>query len=456
MKKYFILFFSIFFLLILSSCSGLTNIKNTTASTNPTTIATQNPALKKPLLREPVDNTDTDYSTYQTESYLKFVDSVNAFSNKFTAEYYTKYNNDINSSVSPISLYMALSLAAECASGSTREELLSALNVTYEELVNNISYLYDLCNDEKYITNEDLERVLCSKRMLTNSIWLDESIEFKAECLDTLASKYKCYSYQVGFFNDNNTANELIRQFVKEKTNGLIDQNFQLGIETAFSLINTFYMKDVWNYNGNDLALSSDNYDFKNYDNTISSIKLLISNYNEGKAYIGSFYSSFSVLTASNYKLTFILPNDDYSISEIFKNDVLNDISTLTYVTEDESKNEAYHTRCLFPEFETNCNKDISSLLNEKFNLLTFFTKNCDMKNISDDDIYCDSVTHVTKLKVDKTGMEGAAVTIIQMATSSMPEPVTDIYFDFIINKAFGFILNYNNIQLFTGIVNKI
>ena len=71
----------------------------------------------------------------------------------------------------------------------------------------------------------------------------------------------------------------------------------------------------------------------------------------------------------------------------------------------------------------------------------------------------CTKVQHVTDLTVDKTGIEGAAVTVIENDASALP-PLPQrkkVYADCVLDRAFGFVItDRNNVQLFTGAVNKI
>ncbi|MDE6104900.1 MAG: serpin family protein, partial [Clostridia bacterium] len=80
----------------------------------------------------------------------------------------------------------------------------------------------------------------------------------------------------------------------------------------------------------------------------------------------------------------------------------------------------------------------------------------CDFSSLSDDKLACSQVRHVTKLQVDKKGIEGAAVTIIQMDGMPAPE-FEEVYLDFAVDRAFGFIItDGDGVQLFSGAVNKV
>ena len=60
------------------------------------------------------------------DEFVAFKEKVNAFSAKFSAETFANFDNGSNFSVSPVSVYMALGMAAVCANGQTQAEILSA------------------------------------------------------------------------------------------------------------------------------------------------------------------------------------------------------------------------------------------------------------------------------------------------------------------------------------------
>jgi serine protease inhibitor len=59
---------------------------------------------------------------------------------------------------------------------------------------------------------------------------------------------------------------------------------------------------------------------------------------------------------------------------------------------------------------------------------------------------------------VDRKGIEGAAVTLMAMGATSAPsDEYTKLYFDFIVDKAFGFIITDSyGATLFSGVVNEL
>ncbi len=397
--------------------------------------------------------TPVEFEEGKPENLAAFQWKADAFAASYAAKTYAAYGEADNFTVSPISVYSALALAAECTSGDTRTEILSSLGVTYEQLRANYPALYRSLN----VTNEDEGKVI-STLSLGNSVWLDEQLSYKKSCVDALSSYYQSNTYSADFRNDNAAANLAVRNFVKEQTKGLIDKDFALSEKTLATLVNTLYLKTVWNTDGNDLSYTAGTYDFKNSDGTTSSVKLLQGNYCSGRVYEGKTFSSFYTSAEGGYKVKFILPKDGYSLADVFTAENIAEANAvIDYLPIDERNKIEYNTRCVFPEFKCNYDNDIKNILKDKFGIKLLFDEGrCDFSALTDTHAYCSAVKHVTDLTVDKTGIEGAAVTVIGMGGSSL-SPYETVYADFVLDRAFGFVItDRNNVALFTGAVNKV
>lgn len=398
---------------------------------------------------------------YKERNEYKYGD-INRSAEKFAADFadiaYKQYGEDGNFAVSPISVYMALSLAAQCSADDTQSEILSTLGISYDTLKTQFSYYYRSVFAEYTARDETDKKIQTGMIKLTNSVWLDSHTTAKQECIDTLAEKYFCYSYHTDFHDDNAAANQAVQKFVKENTNGLIDQNFELSKDTVFALINTLYLKDFWNMYGNDLLLTENDYNFAQSDGSIKNIKLLQGYSNNGRVVESDSFKTFFTRTANGNKINFILPKDGYTVDDVFTAENISKVKNIeSYKGVDDEKKQRFYTRCLFPEYTASFDGYITSILKQMGITAMFDSDKCDFTNLTDDDVYCDSVIHTTKLKVDRKGIEGAAVTIIVGAGAAGPDEYENVYLDFVIDRAFGFIISdaYGN-TLFSGVVNKV
>ena len=410
---------------------------------------------KSILLGKPRDLSKEFISENREElSFGDFVLKIDEFSSAFASSVYAVYDKTDNFAVSPISAFMALALASECAGGRTRTEILNALDFTHEQMLAYIPRLYKTLNTE-YKDGFTVKHTL----KLANSVWINEGTKVKQECIDALSDYYLSYSYSADFKNGNKDANDAVRRFVKKRTKGLVDVKFELPEQTIFTLINTLYLKTLWNNYGDELPFTDKKYVFKQSDGTAKDINLLQGYYFSGRVRSAETYSTFFTEPIGGYRIKFIVPRDGYNIGEVFTGQTVSNVNSLTdYGGVDEVNKIRYYTRCLFPEFKASFNGEIKEVLKTKFKINSLFDENdCDFSTLTDDYAYCNEVRHIADLTVNKKGIEGAAVTYIPGAGAAGPDEYTEVYEDFTVDKSFGFIItDYQNIALFSGVVNKV
>lgn len=415
---------------------------------------------KSTRLGAPATATPMSYSERGDEGLNNIRASAESFASEFASQTYLTYGEGTNFAVAPVSVYMALSVAAECAAGETREEILSALNVDYGTLKTDFSKLYRSLIAENKSNTGDIE----GRLDLTNSVWLNSgrgNLNAKQSCISSLADNYYCHSYSADFTHDNDGSNRALRSFVKKQTHNLIDRDFQIGGECNFVLLNTLYLKDIWNTYGNDLPLTENNCQFTASDGQVNLKKFLQGYYSVGRAYEEESFTHYYASTLNGYKIKFILPKDGYTVKDVFTAENIAKVNAITdYNALDDENLLRYHTRCLFPEFSASFDKDVKSVLEERFDVHAMFdTDRSDFTSITDLPSYCTEVRHVTELKVNKKGIEGAAVTVIQMNGSAGPgeQEYEDVYVDFVVDGAFGFILTDRyDTTVFSGVINAI
>ena len=412
---------------------------------------------KAELIGSPAHTTSLPYSERTGKDFLDIKAGANEFAYDFSEQTYSLLGGSDNFAVAPVSVYMALSVAAECAAGQTRDEIVSALGMPYETLKNNFSKLYRslIFEDSRY------DR-LTGKLSLTNSIWLNsgmsELLNVKDECIKSLSDKFFCYSYSADFTNSNKQANQALKDFIKEQTNDLINNDFEISQNVSFILLNTLYLKDLWNLNSDDLRLTDDSYEFTPSSGSVKSTKLLQSYYSVGRTYEDETFTHYYAQTSHGYKIKFILPKDGYTVTDVFTAENIETVNTLTdYDALDEQNLIRYNTRCLFPEFSASFDGDVKKVLKSHFKINSMFDETSDFSTISDMKNTCSAVLHTTSLTVNRKGIEGAAVTRLDFAGSPGPDEYTDVYNDFVIDRAFGYVIsNSNDTIVFTGVVNGI
>ena len=153
------------------------------------------------------------------------------------------------------------------------------------------------------------------------------------------------------------------------------------------------------------------------------------------------------------------LKKEGYTVDDVMTAEVLSELAAVTdYAAVNEEKLERYYTRCIFPAFSASCNSDAMAVLSETFGVTDLFSPTkSDLTALTDDGPFCTGVRHVATLTVDETGIEGAAATVLPAAGDPGPDEYEDVYLDFIVDRAFGFLLTdrYDTV-LFAGAIETV
>lgn len=397
------------------------------------------------------------YGQLNDSNYSNFKDKMRVFSTKLS-ESFVKSDYDIKSNIaiSPLSIEMCLGLAVYCANGQTRTELLNALDVDFTTF----NKYYKLLFNELSRLDKDASDQVASELSLTNSIWIDNDINLSETGLDDLKNDYYCHSFEADFDKYNKETTEAIEYFIEQKTKGLIQPDLQFDPKTFFVLMNTLYLKDIWNDWGGDLNTTSET-KFKNANGNVSSKELLVGYSEDGKAIETDDYSCFFACTRYGRYLYFVKPNEGKALKDVFNKEAMQYVlNHKNYVYQDNEKLERYHTNCVFPEFKADSDIDLIKMFRNDFNVTSMFDPmKCDFSNIMKEPApsYVEQFKHIAKLEVNKKGIEGAAVTYMAYAGAAGPDEYTDVYGTFEVDKEFGFILtNYDSDIIFSGAVTNI
>ena len=143
-----------------------------------------------------------------------------------------------NRAYSPVSLYMALSMLAECTSGESRSQILSLMNApdietlrTQAGQVWNANY----CDDGAI------------KSVLANSVWLSDSLETNSGTIGTLAKSYYASAHSGEFGSEEMT--QAIRGWLNEQTGGMLNDavsDVAPDASTLMALYSTVWFKGRW------------------------------------------------------------------------------------------------------------------------------------------------------------------------------------------------------------------
>lgn len=436
------------------SCSGDTPVNNPDNYKPSNEVTIEKATIAKKVAIKPTDYTFNEY--LRSKEFGAFKSKVAKFSNK--AAVAIGAAPDGNTAVSPVSIFMALAMAAESADGDTRQEILDAMGITYDELNSNIQYVNYICNailDHGSSDSNGKNQIKC-----VNSLWVNSDVKVKDDGVKALTTKYYSDLMSMNFAEDD--VNALLTSYISNETNGLLSPNLEASPDVALILMNVVYLRDVWNEFGSELWLSDKKYDFVNYDGSKTNTPLLMGHYNSGKAVETEKFRKFRISTYGGLSLTFYVPQDGHTLDEIYTTEVLNDPTP--YITADMESNPnvnySFHTRCIFPEFKADFDGYLENTI-KQMGVDKFFKRGqCDFSHLSDEKVYCSKIRHVSKLEVTRKGIEGAAVTVEMMEKAMDPGPNEkvweDVYYDFIVDRNFAYVLSKDGVPVFTGVVKSI
>jgi len=342
-------------------------------------------------------------------STLSFADKLNA-----------KMPADKNYMFSPLSIKMALAMAANGAKGETQRELLNVIGESGIERFNDFS-------------KKTIDRYSQSDKLtlnIANSVWVNTDNcphNFKDEYKNTVKD---FYGAEVGTVNNKSAVKE-INGWTSDKTKGKIPSIIEDSDFWA-ALVNAIYFKGAWENDFNDKRTKADI--FTSADGKATEIDFM--NQTDKFSYCKTDKAEIVKL---RYKTSFYSEDENGE----FTRESVEDVKTSMYLIKtDESDIEAILKNSSFdykrlslsvPKFKVDYSADITELLDLKLATNKALADFSGMMNLSpDEDLWIDKVLHKTYISVDEKGTEAAAVTAVMMdgATSAKPEEPIEVKFD--------------------------
>ena len=340
--------------------------------------------------------------------------------------------------ISPMSIEIALSLAANGAAGETQKEMLQVLGIS--DLNSYNTQLKALMSD--YDAAKDVMTV-----SLANSLWGNSDSEsfigFTPQFLTAAQNYYGATVKKVNYGNAVKTVNDWVSQQTKGKVTEAIDNP-----DFAALLINTLYFKGTWASDFPTHLTQQDTFtalngaaqktDFMQQTDTfryyatpgIQMVQL---------PYKTAFHDAKGELVSAEHM--------DVSMYLILSDDLSIDVDALI------SSAELRYTQLFLkmPKFEFSYSADNIKAALIKMGMTQAFADSADFSNmiagymrpISD-------IIHKTFIAVDEEGTEAAAVTVIEFPDSAAPPSVPT---PFIADKPFLFVIrdDANGEILFMG-----
>lgn len=346
------------------------------------------------------------------------------------------YEGNNNILLSPTSIMMALSMAANGADSETLSQMEEVLGrgLTIGQINETISnYLRKIAEDE------DIN--------IANSIWINDinNIKIKDEFLDISSKYYNAKIYKEVF---NQKIADSINSWVNEKTNGMIDKLIDnISPDSIMYLINAIAFEAEWQEEYSSQQIFKDN--FTNYQGNKTEVEMMVS---EEEKYLADGKAVGFIKPYKNDKFSFvaILPNEEIGI-EKYINGMTGESLYNLINSYKEAKVDAY-----IPKFSYSYGVDLNDVLINLGIVDAFDAYKADfskMAELDTENIYINKVIHKTFIEVDEKGTKAAAATGVEVNVTSAI--VDEERYTVKLDRPFIYVImdNETNIPIFIGAV---
>lgn len=347
---------------------------------------------------------------------------------------------------SPLSLYMALAIAAETAGGETREEILSCLHYDGDSLADEM---------HRYLTLRFKDNEITVVKA-ANSLWLNERAasgewwQYREDTLQRLAESYQTDSYAGDFGSPK--LQEDMSSWVVKQTKGLLGgdaEDFALEEDGALSILSTLYYYDQW-------------YSRFNKDNNIEDIFTCQDGTQVTAEYMRTTKNPYPVLAVEGYtaaslsmkggsRITFVLPDEGVSPADILADETA--MARLLGLTEEPETVRA-EVRFYIPKYQFQSSLDLTETAKGLGLASAFSPETADFSGITGDaklPVWLNGIRQQTSMSIDEKGCEAAAFTQIDYAGAAPP---IDNIVEFKLNRPFLIIVSVGE-PYFIGVINR-
>ena len=341
-------------------------------------------------------------------------------------------NPDGNIFISPLGMSNIMTMLANGADKQTLEEITSVLGADLEQL----NSFYSLMSDALPAADNQV------KFSTDNSIWIDNSFHPSAHYMTLIGDLFHADSFTVKL--NTVETKDAINQWCSEKTKGMIPEFLKDVPRGMMFLANALYFNGKWTRPFD--AAETDKGIFNSSTGKKNVVDMMHGK--EDISYERLQDGELISITYGNktYSFNIYLPSEGVSIEEA----LASSDKYLTYTPGDRN--------CFLslPKLELDYSNDNMREIAETMGIKRLFNTPGALSQIADN-LCCNFLKQVTKLKVDEAAAEAAGVTAAGMMNSSGEESAKE---PAVVNVNRPFIFSItettNNIILFAGVVREI
>ena len=345
----------------------------------------------------------------------------------------TVARNDYDAStlISPLSVAMALSMAANGAEGETLDQMLSvvARDLTQEQLNEGMKALRLRVLARTELVREELRTLPAVN--IANSVWMRESdaVSFRDEFLEANETYYAADTFERAF--DKDTVNE-INGWVSDRTGGMIPTAIDsLDEQDVLLLINTLMFKARWDDTFGESSIKDGT--FTTANGIQKDVKML-----HGTEYDyvddGRAQGFVKFYMGGAYAFVALLPDEGLTVADYVAG---MDADTILSMLRDRETTQGIWCRYQLPKFSIDYNDGgrMDDVLRSLGMTDAYSLEKADFDGIGEmaedgNNIHLGRIVHKTTMNVDENGTSAAAVTVINAPGSPMPIEIKQLTFD--------------------------
>ena len=343
---------------------------------------------------------------------------------------------------SPLNLYFALSMLAECAEGESRQQILDALGTE------SVDALRETVNTFWKASFENDEY---GRATLANSVWLSDKTFYIADTVKRLADDYFASAYMGKM--GSKELDKALQEWLDKETDGLLKEqvkNVETDELTLVMLASTLYYRSRWTY------------EFSPNDNTEGTFHgadgdenaTFLNKNSDEVYYYGDNFGAIALPQSNGGSVWLILPDEGISAEELARQglplEIVNTIgmgdgieSTYCKVNFSMPKTDIHSGLNLIDALKEMGVSDVFD--KETANLYGLLLEDCDA--------WVDVVKQEARLAMDEQGVTAAAFTVETLCGAAIPKDTVD----FILDRPFLVVVtNPYNLPVMTAIVNSV
>ena len=346
-----------------------------------------------------------------------------------------------NKNLSPVSVYIALSMAAEGARGETQRELLALLGAQNAEEMRTTA--------EELLSSLEV-RGETGEIALADSIWLgeqDSTVSFREAYLELLRTSYDAEARSVPFGDP--AAGEEIAAWIREKTREKInisEDAMRFDADTLAVLINTVFLKDGWREPFNeDRTEQGIFFGLNGKEGTADYMRRTDLN---GTIVRGEEFLRYALPLRDVGRMVFVLPDEGVSLESL-----LGSPESMEKLLHD-GENKKADVDLMVPKFGFQDRTNLEEIL-QSLGVQTCFTGMADFSGMTDTPVYISRVLQESRIDVDENGVAAAAYTLVAM-TKGAAIPAEREKVDFHLDRPFLYAIeSRDGTVLFLGAVTE-